>query len=68
MNLNEKIRMAEAPAELGVDVIEAGFPIASPDDLESVKAISESLGQCDDTSMICGPARCGLDTIRDQFK
>ena len=30
MNLHEKLRMAEALAELGVDVIEAGFPIASP--------------------------------------
>jgi isopropylmalate/homocitrate/citramalate synthase len=30
MNLNEKIRMAEALTELGVDVMEAGFPIASP--------------------------------------
>ncbi|HQT74385.1 MAG TPA: 2-isopropylmalate synthase, partial [Acidiphilium sp.] len=28
MNLDEKLRMAEALAELGVDVIEAGFPIA----------------------------------------
>ena len=33
--------MAEALAELGVDVIEAGFPIASPGDFESVKAIAE---------------------------
>ena len=39
MNLAEKLRMAEALAELGVDVIEAGFPIASPGDFESVGAM-----------------------------
>ena len=49
MNLNEKIRMAEALTELGVDVMEAGFAIASPGDFESVKAIAESIGQRDDT-------------------
>ena len=43
MNLGEKIRMAEALTELGVDVIEAGFAIASPGDFESVKAISETV-------------------------
>ncbi len=41
MNLTEKLRMAEALAELGVDIIEAGFPIASPGDFESVKLIAE---------------------------
>ena len=63
MNLNEKIRMAEALAELGVDVMEAGFPIASPGDFESVKAIAESLGQRDDTPVICGLARTGREDI-----
>ena len=43
MNLGEKIRMAEALTELGVDVIEAGFAIASPGDFESVRAISENV-------------------------
>src|ERR1700751_2185173 len=43
MNLGEKIRMAEALTELGVDVLEAGFAIASPGDFESVKAISENV-------------------------
>ena len=37
MNLQEKLRMAEALAELGVDVMEAGFPIASPGDFEAVQ-------------------------------
>ncbi|MCA3418330.1 MAG: 2-isopropylmalate synthase, partial [Roseomonas sp.] len=40
MNLQEKLRMAEALAELGIDVMEAGFPIASPGDFESVLSIA----------------------------
>ncbi len=63
MNISEKIRMAEALAELGVDVLEAGFPIASPGDFDSVKAIAESLGQRDDTPVICGLARSGREDI-----
>ncbi|MGH7152821.1 MAG: 2-isopropylmalate synthase, partial [Acetobacteraceae bacterium] len=63
MNLNEKIRMAEALTELGIDVMEAGFPIASPGDYESVKAIAESIGQRDDTPVICGLARSGREDI-----
>jgi 2-isopropylmalate synthase len=43
MNLHEKLRMAEALADLGVDVLEAGFPIASPGDFDSVKLIAENL-------------------------
>ncbi len=43
MNLQEKLRMAEALTELGVDVIEAGFPIASPGDFESVRLIAETI-------------------------
>src|SRR6201986_4336289 len=63
MNLNEKIRMAEALTDLGVDVMEAGFPIASPGDYESVKAIAETVGQRDDSPVICGLARTGRDDI-----
>jgi 2-isopropylmalate synthase len=43
MTLTEKVRMAEALAELGVDVIEAGFPIASNDDFEAVRRIAETV-------------------------
>ena len=65
MNLNEKIRMAEALTELGVDVLEAGFAIASPGDFESVKAIAESVGQRDDTPVIASLARAGsMDVLR----
>src|SRR5476651_1333629 len=65
MNLNEKIRMAEALTELGIDVMEAGFAIASPGDFESVKAIAESVGQRDDTPVIASLARAGsMDVLR----
>src|ERR1700749_3609182 len=63
MNLNEKIRMAEALTELGVDVMEAGFPIASPGDFERVKAIAETVGQRADSHAICGLARSGREDI-----
>ena len=55
MNLTEKLRMAEALAELGVDVLEAGFPIASPGDFESVDAIARTIKG----PVICGLARTG---------
>jgi 2-isopropylmalate synthase len=45
MNLEEKLRMADALNELGVDVLEAGFAIASPGDFESVQAISKRFGK-----------------------
>lgn len=41
MSLEEKLEVATALADLGVDVIEAGFPIASPGDLAAVKTIAE---------------------------
>jgi 2-isopropylmalate synthase len=65
MNLKEKIRMAEALTELGIDVMEAGFAIASPGDFESVKAIADSVGQRDDTPVIASLARAGqMDVLR----
>ncbi|MGH7104051.1 MAG: 2-isopropylmalate synthase [Acetobacteraceae bacterium] len=59
MNLNEKLRLAEVLAELGVDVIEAGFPVASPGDFEAVAAISEAIRG----PVICGLARSGREDI-----
>ena len=41
MNLQEKIKMARQLESLGVDIIEAGFPIASDGDFQAVRAISE---------------------------
>ena len=44
MTAAEKLEVARALARLGVDVIEAGFPAASPDDLASVRAIAGEVG------------------------
>src|SRR5579864_8325521 len=44
MTQPEKLRVARALAELGVDVIEAGFPAASRGDWESVNAVSREVG------------------------
>jgi 2-isopropylmalate synthase len=54
MTLGEKMRIAKALSDLNVDIIEAGFPAASPGDFEAVKAIAgANLGPT-----ICGLARC----------
>jgi 2-isopropylmalate synthase len=54
MNLREKLEVAQALIDLGVDVIEAGFPIASPGDFEAVREIATTMRG----STICGLARC----------
>ena len=59
MNLQEKLAVARQLEKLGVDVIEAGFPISSPGDFESVKMIAESITE----STICGLARCSKKDI-----
>jgi 2-isopropylmalate synthase len=59
MNLKEKLEVAHALEELGVDIIEAGFPIASPGDFEAVQAISRQVRG----PIICGLARCNADDI-----
>src|SRR5205807_9942434 len=59
MNLAEKLEIAHALAELGVDVIEAGFPIASPGDFEAVHSIAQQVNG----PIICGLARCNDDDI-----
>ena len=46
MNREEKLQLARQLEELGVDVIEAGFPIASPGDLEAVRAVSAEIKSC----------------------
>ncbi|MGQ0636297.1 MAG: 2-isopropylmalate synthase [Planctomycetaceae bacterium] len=56
MNTEEKLEVAAALVELGVDVIEAGFPIASPGDFEAVQKIARQFG--DRGPLICALARC----------
>lgn len=57
MNLSEKMEVAQALVDLGVDVIEAGFPIASPGDFEAVSEIAK---------VVRGPAVCGLARCRTE--
>ena len=59
MTLREKLRVAAALNDLKVDVIEAGFPAASPGDFESVQAIASEI----QGPTICGLARCHPDDI-----
>ena len=43
LNTNEKIQIARQLARLGVDIIEAGFPISSPGDFEGVRAVAREV-------------------------
>lgn len=54
LNLREKLEVAHQLVALGVDVIEGGFPIASPDDFEAVQAMAKELKG----PVIAGLARC----------
>ena len=53
MTMEEKVRIAKHLEQMRVDVIEAGFPIASPGDFESVKAVATAIKD----STVCGLAR-----------
>ncbi len=54
LNNREKLEIAQQLAQLGVDVIEAGFPIASPGDFEAVREVATKVKG----PVICGLARC----------
>ena len=62
----EKLEVARSLARLGVDVIEAGFPAASPDDLEAVRRVALEVGQYQNGKkppVICGLARATKNDI-----
>ncbi|MCY3836419.1 MAG: 2-isopropylmalate synthase, partial [Anaerolineaceae bacterium] len=59
----EKLEIARQLARLGVDVIEAGFPAASPDDLAAVQRIAQEVGT-EHGPIICGLARAVDGDIR----
>jgi 2-isopropylmalate synthase len=59
MNLDEKLRVAEMLDQMGVDVIEAGFPIASNGDFEAVSEVSKIVK----SAAVCGLARAGQKDI-----
>lgn len=56
LNVDEKLTIARALARLGVDIIEAGFPYASPGDFVAVQKIAETIGT-ENGPTICGLAR-----------
>ena len=53
MTRDEKVRIAKALERMKVDVIEAGFPVASPGDFEAVQAVADAVRE----STVCGLAR-----------
>jgi 2-isopropylmalate synthase len=67
MSLEEKLQISRVFDELGIDVIEAGFPIASPGDFEAVTEISKTLKK----SIPCGLARAttkDIDACHESLK
>ena len=59
LNVGEKVEIAHALEEMGVDVIEAGFPVSSPGDFRAVQRISREIRGC----VICGLTRANLKDI-----
>jgi len=59
MTRPEKLRVARALAELGVDIVEAGFPAASQGDFDSVAAVAREV----EGPVICALARCNAEDI-----
>src|ERR1700761_179528 len=59
LNAQEKLEIAQQLARLGVDIIEAGFPIASPGDFEGVQGIARAV----EGPVICGLARTHVADI-----
>ncbi len=59
LNIEEKLQIAKQLEKLGVDVIEAGFPVSSPGDFEAVSLIAKEVR----TPVICGLARAHPDDI-----
>lgn len=71
MNIREKVEIARQLEQMGVDVIEAGFPVASPDDFEAVSTIARELNK----TSVAALCRCvhqdiemGAKALRDAKK
>ncbi len=64
MNLEEKLSIAKLLEKMGVDVIEAGFPVASEGDFEAVRQIATIVKE----SVVCGLARAKENDIRRTFE
>lgn len=64
LNTSEKVALALELEALGVDIIEAGFPISSPGDFESVSEISKIIS----TASVCGLTRAVQKILKLQPK
>lgn len=67
MNLQEKLQVARQLEKLGVDVMEAGFPAASPGDFASVKAVAEAVKNSS-VAGLCRALEKDIDAGRDALK
>jgi len=63
LTVEEKLSIARALSRLGVDIIEAGFPFASPGDFEAVQKIAQTVGT-ETGPVICGLARATQKDIK----
>ncbi len=63
LNIEEKLEIARQLARMRVDIIEAGFPIASPGDYEAVRRVAEDVGRAADAPIIAGLARANKADI-----
>lgn len=67
MNTREKLEFAKQLERLGVDVIEAGFPVASPDDFEAVSTIAREVQECT-VAALCRCVQNDIDTAARALK
>ena len=68
LNVDEKVEIARQLVRLGVDVIEAGFPVSSPGDFEAVRRVAAAVG---DRATVCGLTRAvprDIDVAWDALK
>ena len=63
LDAGEKLEIAEQLARLGVDYIEAGFPVASQGDFEAVQAIARSVGNGPSAPVIAGLSRTSVSDV-----
>jgi 2-isopropylmalate synthase len=68
MNVAEKVSLAEQLAQLGVDVIEAGFPVASNDDFEAVRQVAKAVADRATVAALCRTKTQDLDRAGEALK
>jgi 2-isopropylmalate synthase len=64
LNIPEKVEIARQLEKLGVDVIEAGFPVTSPGDFEAVRLIAEEVR----TPVICVLTHANLEAVDQSWE